>query len=119
MAQILVVEDDIAIRDMVAAYLQLSGFEVTMAADGIAALLQVQRARPDLILMDMGLPKLNGWQTTQRLRARQETRTIPIVALTAYALESDRQRALNAGCDAFAAKPIDFPGLLTTIQRLL
>lgn len=119
MTRILVVEDDHAIREMVTAYLQLSGFEVTTAIDGIQALLQVQRIRPDVILMDMGLPKLNGWQTTQRLRARHDTRTIPIIALTAYALEADRQRALNAGCDAFAAKPIDFTHLLTTIQGLL
>lgn len=119
MTRILVVEDDVAIRDMIAAYLRLSGFHVTTAADGVQALLLVQSAQPELILMDMGLPKLNGWQTTQRLRSRQETRHIPIIALTAYALENDRQHAMHVGCDAFEAKPIDFTSLLATIQSLL
>lgn len=119
MTRILVVEDDLPIRDMITSYLERAGFTVLTATDGIQALLMVQRMQPDLILMDMGLPKLNGWQTTQRLRAREETRHIPIIALTAYALETDRQRALSVGCDAFEAKPIDFLNLIATMNRLL
>lgn len=119
MARILLVEDDETIREMTATYLSKSGFEVVTAVDGIDALRLVGNARPELILMDMGLPKLNGWQTTQRLRARQETAHIPIIALTAYAMEEDRVRALNVGCSAFASKPIDFLDLLATINTLL
>lgn len=118
-ARILVVEDDEAVRKMVTTYLKHADFDVATAADGIDALLNVQQISPDLILMDMGLPKLNGWQTTQRLRARAETAHLPIIALTAYALDEDRERALAIGCDAFEAKPIDFARLLTTIHRLL
>ena len=119
MTRILVVEDDSLIREMVGVYLTRSGFEVVTAEDGVQALVLVRSVRPDVILMDMGLPKLNGWQTTQRLRMRQETARIPIIALTAYALESDRQRALNVGCDDFEAKPIDFGKLIAKIQTLL
>jgi CheY-like chemotaxis protein len=119
MAHLLVVEDDLAIRDLVATFLRRSGHTVAVAVDGIQALTIVRVARPDLIVLDMGLPKLNGWQTAQRLRARQETASIPIVALTAYALEEDRKRAIDVGCDAFVAKPIDFNVLITTIDRLL
>ncbi|MEI6179508.1 MAG: response regulator [Chloroflexales bacterium] len=119
MTRILVVEDDSLIREMVSVYLTRFGFEVVTAEDGVQALVLVRRVSPDVILMDMGLPKLNGWQTTQRLRMRQETARIPIIALTAYALESDRQRALNVGCDDFEAKPIDFGKLIAKIQTLL
>jgi two-component system cell cycle response regulator DivK len=119
MACILLVEDDELIRTMLVRLLKLSGYEVVSAADGVEALLAVGSARPDLILLDMGLPKLNGWQTTQRLRARRETAHIPIIALTAYVMDDDRRRALNIGCNAFVSKPIDFPDLLSTITRLL
>ena len=119
MTRILVVEDDSLIREMVGVYLTRFGFEVVTAEDGVQALRLVRSVCPDVILMDMGLPKLNGWQTTQRLRMRQETARTPIIALTAYALESDRQRALNVGCDDFEAKPIDFGKLIAKIQTLL
>lgn len=119
MARVLVVEDDPPIRDLLATYLTRFGFEVVTAVDGVEALLMVRNTHPDVILMDMGLPKLNGWQTTQRLRAHQATAQIPIIALTAYALEDDRQRALKLGCDAFEPKPINFTSLLTTIDTLL
>lgn len=119
MSSILIVEDDPLIREMIAAYLTISGFSVHTAADGVQALLMVHTTQPALIVMDMGLPKLSGWQTTQRLRARQETAQIPIIALTAYALDDDRQRALSAGCDAFETKPIDFTSLIATINTLL
>ncbi|RRR73623.1 MAG: response regulator [Candidatus Viridilinea halotolerans] len=119
MACLLLVEDDEAVRSMVEAYLARAGHTVVTANDGIAALMHVRQAPPDLIVMDMGLPKLNGWQTTQRLRTRRDSAKIPIIALTAYALDGDRQRALDVGCDAFESKPIDFASLLATIQRLL
>lgn len=119
MARILVVEDDPPIREMVTTYLTLSGFEVITAVDGVQALLLVRNANPDVILMDMGLPRLSGWQTIQRLRARQDTARIPIIALTAYVLEDERRRAIGAGCDAFEAKPIDFPSLVSNINSLL
>ncbi len=117
--RILVVEDNEAIREILRNYLSRSGFEVVTVVDGIEALLKVSDYRPDLILMDMGLPKLNGWQTTQRLRARPESARIPIVALTAYVLDDERNQALHAGCDAFVAKPIDFTLLMSTITDLL
>jgi DNA-binding response OmpR family regulator len=119
MARILVVEDDPPIREMVTTYLTLSGFEVITAVAGVQALLLVRNANPDVILMDMGLPRLSGWQTIQRLRARQDTAQIPIIALTAYVLEDERNRAIGAGCDAFEAKPIDFPSLVSNINSLL
>jgi two-component system, cell cycle response regulator DivK len=119
MACVFLVEDDEAVRVMVTTYLQRSGFTVVTANDGVQALLLLRSVQPDLIVMDMGLPKLNGWQTTQRLRARRDTAHIPIIALTAYALDKDRQHALAIGCDAFEPKPIDFDSLLTTINTLL
>jgi two-component system, cell cycle response regulator DivK len=119
MACVFLVEDDEAVRVMVTTYLQRSGFTVVTANDGVQALLLLRSVQPDLIVMDMGLPKLNGWQTTQRLRARRDTAHIPIIALTAYALDKDRQHALSIGCDAFEPKPIDFDSLLTTINTLL
>jgi CheY-like chemotaxis protein len=119
MTRILLVEDDSLIRAMIQLYLTRVGFEVVTAEDGVQALLLVNRAQPDVILMDMGLPKLNGWQTTQRLRARPETAQIPIIALTAYALEADQERALNSGCNDFEAKPIDFDRLLMKIRALV
>jgi DNA-binding response OmpR family regulator len=118
MARVLLVEDDVLVREMVEVYLKRSGFEVITAGDGVQALLLAGSAQPDVIVMDMGLPKLNGWQTIQRLRIRQETMHIPIIALTAYALESDRQRAMQIGCDAFEPKPIDFDSLLAKVNKL-
>ncbi|PDV98299.1 response regulator [Candidatus Chloroploca asiatica] len=119
MACILLVEDNELIREMVVLYLTRSGFELTTAVDGIDALRMVQQVQPDLILLDMGLPKLNGWQTMQRLRLRSETAHIPVIALTAYSMAEDRQRALDAGCAAFIPKPIEFPLLVETIHALL
>lgn len=108
MTRVLIVEDDQNISEMIVLRLSRAGFATVTAADGVQALLVARSARPDLILMDMGLPKLNGWQTTQRLRTREDTANIPIIALTAYALDEDRQRAFTIGCDDFEAKPIQF-----------
>ncbi len=119
MAHILLVEDDRPIREMLESYFTRSGFDVVTAEDGVQALLLGRSTRPDVIVMDMGLPKLNGWQATQRLRARAETAQTPIIALTAYVMDEDRKRALNIGCDAFEPKPINLVSLLDTIHRLL
>ncbi len=104
---------------MITAHLTIFGYDIVAATDGVQALLLAKSVNPDVILMDMGLPKLNGWQTTQRLRARADTAHIPIIALTAYALDDDRKRALGIGCDAFEPKPIDFTSLLATIEVLV
>jgi CheY-like chemotaxis protein len=119
MARILVVEDDYLIQDLVKTFLQQSGFEVITASDGVSALRLAHQAFPDLMLLDMGLPKLNGWQAARRLRSSPVTRHIPIIALTAYAMEDDHRRAMSAGCDAFESKPIDFASLLAKIMALL
>lgn len=119
MTRILIVEDDAAIRDLLARRLEMAGYEIVFAEDGVRAILASVNAAPDLILMDMGLPILNGWQATERIKKRPETSTIPIIALTAYALSEDRYRALNIGCDDFEAKPIDFDRLIRKIERLL
>jgi CheY-like chemotaxis protein len=116
---VLVVEDDPEIRELVITYLMQADFEVATAIDGIEALRVVRSVQPAVILMDMGLPKLNGWQTTQRLRARSDTAHIPIIALTAYVLEDERKRAIEIGCDAFEAKPINFESLLNKIRTLI
>ncbi|MDW8214759.1 MAG: response regulator [Roseiflexaceae bacterium] len=119
MPRILIVEDDAAIRDLLARRLNMAGYDTIFAEDGVRAILASVNAAPDLILMDMGLPILNGWQATERIKKRPETRHIPIVALTAYALSEDRYRALNIGCDDFEAKPIDFDRLIRKIEKLL
>lgn len=119
MPRILIVEDDAAIRDLLARRLEMAGFEIVFAEDGVRAILASVNTAPDLILMDMGLPILNGWQATERIKKRPETSMIPIIALTAYALSEDRYRALNIGCNDFEAKPIDFDRLIRKIERLL
>ncbi|MGB9754504.1 MAG: two-component system response regulator [Roseiflexus castenholzii] len=119
MTRILIVEDDAAIRELLARRLNMAGYNTIFAEDGIRALLASVNEAPDLILMDMGLPILNGWQVTERIKKRPETRNIPIIALTAYALSDDRYRALNIGCDDFEAKPIDFDRLIRKIEKLL
>ncbi|NJL04026.1 MAG: response regulator [Chloroflexaceae bacterium] len=119
MSRVLVVEDDPEIRELVTTYLMQADFEVMTAIDGIEALRVVRSVQPDVILMDMGLPKLNGWQTTQRLRSRHDTANIPIIALTAYVLENERKWAIDIGCNAFEAKPINFESLLNKIRTLI
>ncbi|MFQ3631888.1 response regulator [Roseiflexus sp.] len=119
MTRILIVEDDTAIRDLLARRLNMAGYNTIFATDGIRAVLASIKEAPDLILMDMGLPNLNGWQATERIKKRSETSTIPIIALTAYALSEDRYRAMNIGCDDFESKPIDFDRLIRKIEKLL
>lgn len=118
-SRILLVEDNANNADMLSRRLSRRGFAVMLASDGHAAIAQAQRDLPDLILMDMGLPALDGWETTRRLRADPTTAGIPIIALTAYALVSDRTKSLDAGCDEFETKPVEISRLLTKIVTLL
>jgi len=119
MATILVVEDDGMNRELITRRLVLEGYQTLTASNGAQALGVARRDQPDLILMDMGMPVMNGWQATRRLKAAPETEHIPIIALTAYALQDEREHCLTAGCDAYATKPVDFTQLLQTIRRLL
>ena len=119
MALILLVEDDLLNREMISRYLLIQGFEVITAVDGAQAVALAQAQLPDLILMDMGLPILSGWQATTQIKAAPSTRAIPIVALTAYAMAEDRDRAYTVGCDDFETKPVNFPQLKAKIEALL
>jgi two-component system, cell cycle response regulator DivK len=119
MAKILVVEDDPMIQDVVSRHLSIRGHQVSTASDGAQAVLSARVDRPDLIVMDMGLPILNGWQATHRIRSMPATRTIPIIALTAFAMKEDRAKCLAIGCDEYETKPVDFERLMPKIQALL
>ena len=119
MPKILLVEDDEKNWDMLLRRLQRRGFEVTVAMDGAQGCALAKSDRPDLILMDMGLPVLDGWEATRQLKAASETRSIPIIALTADAMPADRDRALQAGCDDYDTKPVELTRLLGKINALL
>lgn len=119
MPNILLVEDDAMIREMLARRLKWEGYQVITADNGAHAVTLVQSEPVDLILMDMGLPIMNGWQATNRIKSSPETCTVPIIALTAYALTEDRAKCIDAGCDDYETKPIDFARLLIKIQGLL
>jgi two-component system, cell cycle response regulator DivK len=119
MARILLVEDNEMNRDMLSRRLARRGFAVLLAEDGEEAIAAAGRERPDLILMDLSLPVLDGWEATRRLKAAEATAGIPVLALTAHAMSTDRDRALEAGCDDYDSKPVDMPRLLGKIERLL
>jgi two-component system cell cycle response regulator DivK len=119
MTTLLVVEDDAMIRDMLSRRLRLEGYQSITAVNGIEALARAQSEHPDLVLMDIGLPLLNGLQATQRLKTMPQTRAIPIIALTAFSMTGDREKCLAAGCDEYESKPIVFERLLAKIQTLL
>ncbi len=119
MPKLLLVEDNEMNRDMLSRRLRHRGFEVTLAADGAECLRMAAAAAPDLILMDMSLPVVDGWEVTRRLKAAPETSAIPIIALTAHAMDTDRDKALAAGCDEYETKPVELPRLLEKIGRLL
>lgn len=119
MAKILLVEDNEMNRDMLCRRLVRRGYEVVMAVDGAQGVTMAQSEAPDLILMDMSLPVMDGWEATQRLKAMPETRVIPVIALTAHAMAGDRERALEAGCNDYDTKPIEFARLFGKIQALL
>lgn len=112
------VEDNELNRDMLSRRLQRRGYEVIIAVDGQEAITTAETGKPDVILMDMDLPVLTGWEATRALRNNPEIRDIPVIALTAHALPADRQRAIEAGCDAYQSKPVDFPELVSKIQQL-
>jgi CheY-like chemotaxis protein len=119
MAKLLLVEDNEMNRDMLSRRLVKRGYELVFAGDGVEALLIAKRDRPDLILMDMSLPEMDGWDTTRAVRADASIAHLPVIALTAHAMSGDRERALAAGCDEFETKPVEFDRLLAKIQLLL
>ena len=119
MPKILLVEDNEMNRDMLSRRLGRRGYEVVMAMDGEQAVALAQSAAPDLILMDMSLPVLNGWDATRRIKGSPATQSIPIIALTAHAMADDREKAMAAGCDDYDTKPVDLERLLPKIERLL
>jgi two-component system, cell cycle response regulator DivK len=119
MPKLLLVEDNEMNRDMLSRRLQRRGYEVVIAVDGQEGVALAQSEAPDLILMDMSLPVMDGWEATRRLKAASETMTIPVIALTAHAMSGDREKAMEAGCDDYDAKPIDLPRLLEKIEALL
>ena len=116
--KVLLVEDHELNRDMLSRRLTKRGFIVVLAEDGRQAIVQAAQEQPDVILMDMSLPLLDGWEATGRLRQNARTAGIPVIALTAHALGDEQARALEAGCAAFETKPVDFPRLLDVIARL-
>ena len=119
MAKILLIEDNERNRDMLSRRLQRKGYEVIMAVDGKQGLKTAQTELPDLILMDMSLPVMDGWEATKRIKTMTETASLPVIALTAHAMEGDREKSLAAGCDEYDTKPIDFKRLITKIETLL
>ena len=119
MAKILLVEDNEMNRDMLSRRLQRKGYEVEMAVDGKAGVDKARAGRYDLILMDMSLPEIDGWEATRQIRAADETRAVPIIALTAHAMAGDREKALEAGCNDYDTKPIELERLLGKMTALL
>lgn len=119
MPKLLLVEDNEMNRDMLSRRLARKGYSVVIAVDGEEGVRMAGSEKPDLILMDMSLPVLDGWEATRRLKGADETRAIPIIALTAHAMASDEQRAREAGCDDFDTKPIEFDRLIGKIQAQL
>ncbi|HUE19662.1 MAG TPA: response regulator, partial [Stellaceae bacterium] len=116
---ILLVEDNEMNRDMLSRRLSRKGYAVVMAPDGQQGVDLAASEMPDLILMDMSLPVLNGWEATRTVKGDDATKTIPVIALTAHAMAGDREKALEAGCDDYDTKPVDFPRLLGKIEALL
>ncbi len=119
MTTILIVEDNEMNRDMLSRRLERKGYEILLAIDGAEGITVATASVPDLILMDMSLPVMDGWEATRRLKADQALRHIPIIALTAHAMANDREKALEAGCDDYDTKPIELPRLLAKMEALL
>ena len=119
MARILLVEDNEANRDMLSRRLVRQGFEVSIAVDGGVGVDMAKRDLPDIILMDMSLPVLNGWEATRVIKADSATSNIPVIALTGHAMAGDREQAMEAGCDDYDTKPVELPRLLEKINGLL
>ena len=119
MPKILIVEDNEENRDSLSRRLQRRGFAVIIAEDGKAGVAMAQSEKPGLILMDMNMPELDGWEATRQLKAAAETKDLPVIALTAHAMSGDRDRALEVGCADYHTKPVEFPKLLAQIETLL
>jgi CheY-like chemotaxis protein len=119
MARILLVEDNEMNRDMLSRRLERRGYEVIVAVDGEEGVALAKADAPDVVVMDLSLPGIDGWEATRRLKAADETRAIPVLALTAHAMAGDREKALEAGCDDFDTKPVDLPRLVAKIEGLL
>lgn len=119
MPRILLVEDNEMNRDMLSRRLERRGYQVALAIDGESGVEMARIEPPDLVLMDMSLPVLDGWEATRRLKSQPATRHVPIIALTAHAMSSDRDKALEAGCDDYDTKPVELPRLLIKIEALL
>ena len=119
MTRVLLVEDNEMNRDMLSRRLERRGYEVVIAVDGESGIDLARTSLPDLILMDMSLPVIDGWEATRRLKSDDAVRHIPVIALTAHAMADDRERALSAGCDDYDTKPIELPRLLSKIEALL
>jgi CheY-like chemotaxis protein len=119
MPKLLLVEDNEMNRDMLARRLQRKGYLVVLALDGAESIRKAHSESPDLILMDMSLPVIDGWEASRQLKADPATRRIPVIALTAHAMSSDRQKCLEAGCDDYDTKPVDYQRLTAKIQAAL
>ena len=119
MPRILMVEDNEENRDALSRRLQRRGFEVLMAFDGVEGVAMAKAERPDLILMDMNMPKLDGWEATRQIKADPATAALPVIGLTAHAMTGDRERAIAAGCTDYHTKPVEFPRLLSQIEAIL
>jgi len=119
MSKILLVEDNDMNRDMLSRRLQRKGYEVAVALDGQEGIAMAKSEHPDLILMDISLPIMDGWEALRRIKASSETQHIPIIALTAHVMPGDREKCLEAGCDDYDTKPVDFQRLLGKMQSLL
>jgi CheY-like chemotaxis protein len=119
MTKVLLVEDNEMHRDMLSRRLTRRGFEVVFAADGQHGLNLARSERPDIILMDMSLPVMDGWEATRRVKSEEATRHVPVIALTAHAMSGDAEKALAAGCDDYDTKPVEIDRLIGKIERLL
>ncbi len=119
MAKILLIEDNAMNRDMLSRRLARKGYEVVIAIDGQQGIEMARSETPDLILMDMSLPVVDGWEATRQLKSAPETQSIPVIALTAHAMAGDREKAVEAGCNDYDIKPIELPRLLEKIEALL
>jgi len=117
--KVLIVEDNEMNRDMLSRRLQRKGYEIEIAIDGQAGVDAATSGAPDIVLMDMSLPVIDGWEATRQLKANPATQTIPVIALTAHAMAGDRQKALDAGCDDYDTKPVNLASLLEKMEQLL
>src|SRR5262249_47549124 len=119
MPKVLLVEDNLENRDALSRRLQRRGYDVVVATDGKQGVAMAQAEAPDVILLDISLPEMDGWEVARTLQASEATRDIPVVALTAHAMAGDREKALDVGCDDYHTKPVQFPRLLAPLDALL